>query len=116
MAQVLKWRKLVEVLELSVLLDLKINIWIAFTLLKSALVPLCVKVILCHFLLKYLLKCFICLQVTRTVGSRLSLNSNNCSRQASLSPEAAEKKHSIRDESIEEVENNNEAENGHSDS
>ena len=53
-------------------------------------------------------------QVTRSAGSRQSLSSNNCSRQVSLSPEAAEKKHSLRDESIEEVENNNE--NGHSDS
>ena len=59
-------------------------------------------------------KCFIGVQVTRTAGSRQSVNSNNCSRQASLSPEGAEKKHSVMNESIEEVENNNE--NGHSDS
>ena len=38
--------------------------------------------------------------------------SNNCSRQVSLSPEVAEKKHSIRDESIEEIENNNDTTNG----
>ena len=56
------------------------------------------------------------LQVTRTGSSRPSLSSNNCSRQVSLSPETAEKKHSIRDQSIEEVENNNEAANGHGDS
>ena len=38
--------------------------------------------------------------------------SNNCSRQVSLSPEIVEKKHSLRDESIEEIENNNDATNG----
>ena len=73
--------------------------------------PLCVLVFLRRFLLKNL-KCFIGLQVTRTAGSRQSVNSNNSSRQASLSPEGAEKKHSVMNESIEEVENNNE--NGHS--
>ena len=56
------------------------------------------------------------IQVTRTGSSRPSLSSNNCSRQVSMSPETAEKKHSIRDQSIEEVENNNEAANGHGDS
>jgi len=48
-------------------------------------------------------------QVSRSASSRMS---NNCSRQVSLSPEIAEKKHSLRDESIEEIENNNDNTNG----
>jgi len=48
-------------------------------------------------------------QVSRSASSRMS---NSCSRQVSLSPEVAEKKHSIRDESIEEIENNNDTTNG----
>ena len=53
------------------------------------------------------------IQVSRSSYSRVSVtNSNNASRQVSVSPESLEKKHSIRDESIEEVENNNDAVNG----
>ena len=50
-------------------------------------------------------------QVSRTSVSRLSVNSSNVSRQASVSPDNnGDKKHSLRDQSIEEIdtgENNN---------